>query len=66
MACTRLVKRSGIPIFALGGMRAEDMRIAVRAGCQGIAMLRGVWDGEHPDRVIRTTLAAATGAAYAV
>ena len=62
----RLVKRSGIPIFALGGMRAEDMRIAVRAGCQGIAMLRGVWDGEHPDRVVRTTLAAATGAAYAV
>ncbi len=32
-----------MPVYALGGMRADDLDQARRAGAHGIAMLRGAW-----------------------
>jgi 8-oxo-dGTP diphosphatase len=40
-ACMRLIERSPIPVFALGGMQAEMLETAWDKGAHGIAMLRG-------------------------
>jgi 8-oxo-dGTP diphosphatase len=38
-----------LPVFALGGMRADDLAAAWSRGAHGIAMLRGAWPGDrHP------------------
>lgn len=36
-----------VPVFALGGMRPEDMHEARAAGAHGIAMMRGAWTGDY-------------------
>jgi len=38
----------GLPVFALGGMKPDDLESAWRYGAQGIAMVRGSWrdDGD--------------------
>ncbi len=33
-----------MPVFALGGMRAEDVHRACACGAQGVAMIRGAWE----------------------
>jgi 8-oxo-dGTP diphosphatase len=38
-----LVRGFPVPVFALGGMRHEDLDIACRAGAHGLAMQRGAW-----------------------
>jgi 8-oxo-dGTP diphosphatase len=38
-----LVRGASIPVYAIGGMRGEDMERAWRAGAHGIAMIRGSW-----------------------
>ncbi len=40
MAC---VENTAIPVYALGGMRLQDLDAARRSGAQGVAMLRGAW-----------------------
>jgi 8-oxo-dGTP diphosphatase len=40
----RLVRGYALPVFALGGMRPEDMQTAWRAGAHGIAMQRAAWE----------------------
>jgi 8-oxo-dGTP diphosphatase len=40
-----LVDRAALPVYALGGMRPEHLRQAKRSGAQGIAGIRGLWDG---------------------
>jgi 8-oxo-dGTP diphosphatase len=40
---TELARGTGIPIYAIGGLRHADMRDAWRAGAHGIAMIRGSW-----------------------
>jgi thiamine monophosphate synthase len=42
---TTLARGTGIPVFALGGMRQDDLETAWRCGAQGIAMVRGSWPG---------------------
>jgi 8-oxo-dGTP diphosphatase len=37
IAATRL------PVYALGGMTAADLKLAITCGAQGIAMMRGAW-----------------------
>lgn len=37
------VKTAKIPVFALGGVTAEDVERAVRHGAQGVAGIRGWW-----------------------
>jgi len=34
---------ASLPVFALGGMKRDDLEIAWRHGAQGIAMVRGSW-----------------------
>jgi 8-oxo-dGTP diphosphatase len=40
---TALAHGAGLPVFALGGMRPDDLETAWRCGAQGIAMVRGSW-----------------------
>ena len=39
-----LTKQAKCPVFALGGMRIEDVSIARAHGGQGIAAIRALWD----------------------
>ena len=48
----QFVRLPNVPVFALGGMHADDTRLALRAGCQGIAMMRGLWDETDPGHVL--------------
>jgi 8-oxo-dGTP diphosphatase len=38
-----LVRGSSIPIYAIGGLAAQDMEDAWQAGAHGLAMIRGSW-----------------------
>ncbi len=38
-----LCAQTMLPVYALGGMRAEDLPAARRAGAHGIAMISGIW-----------------------
>jgi 8-oxo-dGTP diphosphatase len=38
-----LARGAGLPVFALGGMKPDDLESAWRHGAQGIAMVRGSW-----------------------
>lgn len=62
----RLVRGAAIPVYALGGMRAADMRLALRAGCQGVAMSSGLWEAPDPAAVVRAAASAARESAYEV
>lgn len=62
----RLARRAVLPVYALGGMHAGDARLALRAGCQGLAMRAGLWDAQDPAAVLDAAAGAAAGAAYAV
>ena len=41
---TQVINDTPIPVYALGGMRQDDLEVARRAGAHGIAMLRGAWN----------------------
>lgn len=38
-----MVDAAALPVYALGGMRGEDLSVARRAGGQGVAGIRGFW-----------------------
>jgi 8-oxo-dGTP diphosphatase len=40
----RLVTGCSIPVYAIGGMRTQDLERAWTAGAHGVAMIRGAWD----------------------
>ena len=40
-----LIRGYSLPVFALGGLRPDDMTRAWQAGAHGIAMQRAVWEG---------------------
>lgn len=40
-----LTETTALPVFALGGLQAEDRARAWEAGAQGIAAIRGFWEG---------------------
>lgn len=44
-AFSELVRGAQLPVYALGGMRREDVEIAHRNGGQGIAGISGLWVG---------------------
>lgn len=46
----RLVRFSGIPIVAIGGVQPEHVALLRRAGVHGVAAIRGIWDVEHSER----------------
>jgi len=40
----RIAEGASIPVYAIGGLRPEDLHEARRAGAHGLAMIRGAWD----------------------
>ena len=42
---TALARGAALPVFALGGMGPGDLETAWRCGAQGVAMVRGSWQG---------------------
>jgi thiamine-phosphate pyrophosphorylase len=54
----RLVKFSGIPIVAIGGIVPQHVAPLRRAGAHGVAAIRGIWDVEHSERAVIDYLSA--------
>lgn len=42
-----------VPVYAIGGMRPEDVLAAGRAGAHGLAMIRGIWDRNDVEGAVR-------------
>jgi len=40
---TRIAQNASIPVYAIGGLRRDDMDEAREAGAHGLAMIRGSW-----------------------
>ncbi|GAB1259434.1 Nudix family hydrolase [Aurantivibrio plasticivorans] len=38
-----LVKNTNTPVYALGGLDASDVKLAIRCGARGVAGIRGFW-----------------------
>jgi 8-oxo-dGTP diphosphatase len=53
----RLATRANIPIYALGGLDPRHLNLAWKAGGQGLAMIRGVWDAADPAAAVARCLA---------
>ncbi|MDX1487975.1 MAG: Nudix family hydrolase, partial [Acidiferrobacterales bacterium] len=43
---------TNLPVYALGGLRAEDASVARESGAQGLAMISGFWDSDDPAAVV--------------
>jgi 8-oxo-dGTP diphosphatase len=41
-----LIASTGLPVYALGGLQAEDLKDALSCGAQGLAMISAVWNSE--------------------
>lgn len=65
-ALRELCGQTRLPVYALGGMTAQALPRAVRAGCQGIAMLSGLWENETPTRLVATAASSLAKAAYRI
>ncbi len=42
----RIARRASLPVYAIGGVRKEDVEAAWRAGGHGIAMISGAWGSQ--------------------
>ncbi len=62
----RLCASTRLPVYALGGMTPRSLPRAVRAGCQGIAMLSGLWEGAAPAALLERVSRALEKASYRV
>lgn len=54
----QLVRFSGIPIIAIGGIMPSDLAELRRAGAHGFAAIRGIWDIEHSEGAVIDYLSA--------
>ncbi len=52
----QLAELSNKPVYALGGMQAEDLDIARQHGARGIAMIESVWSAPDPGAYIRSMI----------
>jgi 8-oxo-dGTP diphosphatase len=43
-AFARLARGASVPVYAIGGLRRDNLEEAWRAGAHGVAMIRGAWD----------------------
>jgi thiamine-phosphate pyrophosphorylase len=43
----------GLPVVAIGGVTAERVAEARRAGAAGVAAIRGIWDDPSPAAAVR-------------
>jgi thiamine-phosphate pyrophosphorylase len=53
------VAPAAIPVFAVGGITAQNARQAIEAGAHGVAVIREVMDSADPGESVRRLLAAA-------
>jgi len=49
---SRLCAGAALPVYALGGMRAQDLGRAHRAGARGLAMVSEIWGSDSIEQVI--------------
>ena len=49
----RLRMASDIPVYALGGLSADDLEEARLAGAAGLAMIRGVWEADSIEETVK-------------
>jgi 8-oxo-dGTP diphosphatase len=49
----RLCAHTTLPVYAIGGMRADDYATARTAGAHGLAMISGVWGNADLEAVVR-------------
>lgn len=54
----RLVRYSGIPIIAIGGIAPQHVASLKQKGAHGVAAIRGIWDVDHPERAVIDYLSA--------
>jgi len=54
----RLVRYSGIPIVAIGGIVPQHVAPLRRIGVRGVAAIRGIWDADHSERAVIDYLSA--------
>ena len=54
----RLVRYSGMPIVAIGGIVPQHVAPLRRVGVHGVAAIRGIWDVEHSERAVIDYLSA--------
>ncbi len=47
-----LVEPVCVPVYALGGMHAEDMKKSREFGAQGVSVLSGIWDHEDVEEAV--------------
>ena len=45
---SQLIENIDIPVYALGGVSADDLEIAQNNGAQGIAAISALWNGNKP------------------
>lgn len=50
---SRLAKQTGLPALAIGGIDADNCRIALGAGADGIAVIRAIFAAPDPERAAR-------------
>ena len=55
---TRLAERTGLPAVAIGGIDAENYRIALGAGARGVAVIRAIFAAPDPEQAARALLSA--------
>lgn len=54
----RLVERAGLPAVAIGGIDADNCRLALGAGANGVAVIRAIFAAPDPERAARALLSA--------
>ncbi len=47
---------TNIPVYALGGMSIEDLKLSKNNGAQGIAMISEIWNSNSPEEIIKRSL----------
>jgi thiamine-phosphate pyrophosphorylase len=58
----RAAAAQSIPVFAVGGITADNARQAIDAGARGVAVIREVMEAADPRRSVRRLLAATAAA----
>ncbi len=51
-----VARRVSLPVYAIGGIGAEQAEALVRAGAHGIAVISAVLTADHPEEVVRLLL----------
>ena len=55
-ALARAVERAPVPVWAIGGLRPEDVQACLGAGCRGVAVLSGILLAKRPARAAKEYL----------